>query len=258
MQNRGVELSLTAAILQAHQGSLGYTADFTVTHNANKLLSINGANGITQIQVGGIGGGTGNTIQVLQPGYAINSFLVCQQAYANGKPVMDTYVSGTGTVTGCTSNARPYKSPWPSLELGHTSNFTYGSFDFSFSLRASLGNYLYNEIAAGNGSYQNITGGNVTPGNMDASVLKTGFTAPQYLSDYYVQDGSFLRVDNATLGYNFDVAGRRWRVYATVRNAFTITGYKGVDPTAAENGLGIDNNIYPASRTFTGGLSVRL
>jgi len=260
MQNKGVELSLTAAILQAHQGSLGYTADFTVSHNANKLLSINGTNGITQIQITGISGGTGNTIQVLQPGYAIQSFLVCKQVYQNGKPVNGMYYNAAGdsTVSYCNgNNLRPYKSPWPSLELGHTSSFTFRNFDFSFSLRAELGNYVYNNVAAANGSYQNITGGNVEPANMDASVLKTGFTAPQWLSDYYVQDASYLRVDNITLGYTFNVAGRMWRLYATVQNAFTITGYQGVDPTAAENGLGVDNNIYPASRTFTGGLSVR-
>ncbi len=256
MQNQGVELSVSAAILQPHQGSLGYTANFTVAHNANKLLTINGANGITAINVGAIGGGTGNTIQVLQPGYAINSFLVCQQAYKNGKPLENTYVSGDSTVTGCTSNARPYHSPWPSLELGHTSNFTYGNFDFSFSLRASLGNYVYNNIAASNGSYLNVTGGNVTPGNMDVSVLKTGFVSQEYLSDYYVQDASFLRMDNITLGYSFTVAGRRWRLYAVVQNAFTITGYAGVDPAAVPNG--IDNNLYPSSRIVTAGLNVRL
>ncbi|MGD0993017.1 MAG: hypothetical protein ABR998_11140 [Gemmatimonadales bacterium] len=116
---------------------------------------------------------------------------------------------------------------------------------------------MYNNIAAFNGSYQNITAGNVTPSNMDASVLKTGFTAPQYLSDYYIQDASFLRMDNITLGYAFNVAGRKWRLFGTVQNVFTITGYKGVDPTAAQNGVGIDNNIYPRSRTFTGGLSIR-
>ncbi len=261
MRNQGVELSLSAKILEAQRSGLGWTADFTVAHNANKLFSINGtgSTAITQISVGGIGGGTGNTIQVLEPGYAINSFLVCQQAYSGGKPVQNTYVLPNGTTTtGCTSaDWRPYKSPWPSLELGHTSSFSYGNFDASFTLRAQLGAYVYNNIAAGNGSYQNITAGNVTPSNMDVSVLKTGFTSPQYLSDYYVQDASFLRMDNITLGYSFDVSGRRWRVYATVQNAFTITGYKGVDPTAAENGIGIDNNIYPRSRTLTGGLSVR-
>jgi iron complex outermembrane receptor protein len=259
MRNTGVELSLSAKILEAQRSGLGWTADFTVSHNANKLLTINGSNGITQIQVGGTGSATGQTIQVLQPGYAINSFLVCQQAYASGKPVQNTYVLPNGTTTtGCSSTDwRPYKSPWPTVELGHTSNFTYSNFDFSFTLRAELGNYVYDNIAANSGSYQNITGGNVTPTNMDVSVLKTGFTSNQYLSDYYVQDASFLRMDNITLGYSFDVSGRRWRLYASVQNAFTITGYQGVDPTAAELGVGIDRNIYPRSRTFTGGLSVR-
>jgi len=257
MQNKGVELTLSAKILEARHGALGWTADFTVAHNANKLLTINGSGGITQIQVGGIGGGTGSTIQVLQPGYAINSFLVCQQAYANGKPVQNTYVLPNGTTTtGCAGNDwRPYKSPWPTLELGHTSNFTFGNFDASFTLRAQLGAYIYNNIAAGNGTYQNITAGNGTLSNMDVSVLKTGFTSPQYLSDYYVQDGSFLRMENITLGCSFKLHGQLMRVFATVQNAFTITGYSGVDPAAGLNG--IDSNIYPSARTFMGGLSVR-
>jgi TonB-linked SusC/RagA family outer membrane protein len=255
MRNRGIEFSLNAKILQAQRNGLGWTANFTVSHNANTLLSINPSRSVTAINIGSIGGGTGNTIQVLQPGYPINSFLVCPQAYQAGKPVQNTYVSGDSTVTGCGSNAVPTHSPWPSVEFGHTSDFTYGDFDLSFTLRAEVGNYVYNNIAAGTGSYQSITSSNVTPGNMDASVLTTGFTAPQYLSDYYVQDASFLRVENVSLGYNFQYGGRPWRAYVTVQNAFTITGYKGVDPTAGLNG--IDNNIYPRSRTVTGGLSVR-
>ncbi|MGD0993018.1 MAG: hypothetical protein ABR998_11145, partial [Gemmatimonadales bacterium] len=120
MQNNGVELSLSAKILEARHGGLSWTADFTVAHNANKLLSINGSNGITQIQVGGVGGGTGNTIQVLQPGQPINAFLVCQQYYQNGKPVQNQYVPLTqnaakdSIATGCSgADWRPYKSPWP-------------------------------------------------------------------------------------------------------------------------------------------------
>ena len=115
MRNRGVELSLSARVLRGDSGRPGWTAAFTVAHNANELLSINGANGITQILVGAVGGGTGNTIQVLQPGYAVNSFLVCQQAYANGRPVQNTYLLPNGTTaTGCTgADWRPYKSPWP-------------------------------------------------------------------------------------------------------------------------------------------------
>ena len=87
------------------------------------------------------------------------------------------------------------------------------------------------------------------------SVLTTGFTAPQYLSDYYVESASFLRMDNIALGYSFNFQDAPWRAYLTVQNAFTITGYSGVDPTAGLGG--IDNNLYPRSRTVIGGLSVR-
>jgi iron complex outermembrane receptor protein len=261
MRNRGVEFSLTAKILEGRDQGLGWTADFTVSHNGNELISINPNQSVSLINVGGIGGGTGNTIQVLTPGQPINSFFVCQQFYQGGKPVENTYVplvqnaAGDSTVTGCANDLRAFHSPWPTVELGHTSNFTLHNFSLSFTLRAQLGNYVYNNVAAGNGSYQNITTANVTPTNMDASVLQTGFTAPQYLSDYYVQSASFLRMDNITLGYAFQYGGRPWRAYATIQNAFTITGYDGVDPTAGLNG--IDNNIYPRSRTFSGGLSVR-
>ena len=257
MRNTGVEFTLNAQILQPHGDALSWLASFTVSHNGNELLSINPNNPATQINVGGIGGGTGNTIQVLQPGQPINSFLVCQQYYQNGKPVQNVFynAAGTDTVSGCTNNVRPYHSPWPTLEIGHTSNFNFKKFDLSFTLRAALGNYVYNNVAASNGSYQNITTANVTPSNMDASVLQTGFTAPQYLSDYYVQDASYLRMDNITLGYNFQYGGKPWRGFLTLQNAFTITGYSGVDPTAGLNG--IDNNIYPRSRTFSGGMSVQ-
>ena len=101
--------------------------------------------------------------------------------------------------------------------------------------------------------YREVT--RASPYNLHASVLETGFENPQYLSDYYVEDASFLRMDNITLGYSFEYQGRSARLFGTVQNAFTMTGYSGVDPTAGLNGL--DNNIYPRSRTFTGGLSVR-
>ena len=261
MRNRGIEFSLDARILQPQGDGLTWNAAFTVSHNDNELLSINTNATVSKINIGPIGGGTGNTIQVLQPGYPINSFLVCQQYYQDGKPVQNTYVplvqnaTGDSTVTGCTNDARPFHSPWPSLELGHTSSFTFGKFDFGFTLRAALGNYVYNNVAASNGSYEAITAGNVTPSNMESSVLATGFTAPQYLSDYYVEDASYLRMDNITLGYTFQYGGNPWRAYGTVQNAFTITGYSGVDPTAGLNG--IDNNIYPRSLTVSAGMSVR-
>jgi len=261
MQNQGIEANLSARILEGRRGGLSWTADFTVSHNANKLLYINANRSVTKINVGGIQGGVGNTIEVLLPGEPINSFYVYQQKYGtDGKPINDVthplnmYVDLNGDSVINNSDLRPFHSPWPSLELGHTSFFTYHNVDLSFTMRAALGAYVYNNVASANGSYQNITG-SATPSNMDASVLTTGFPIQQYFSDYYVQSASYLRMDNITVGYTWQMSGRPWRAYVTMQNAFTITGYKGVDPTAGLNGL--DNNIYPRSRILTGGLSVR-
>ena len=93
------------------------------------------------------------------------------------------------------------------------------------------------------------------PSNLHKSVLETGFVVPQYYSDFFVEDGSFLRMDNITLGYSFNLKSAPFRLYGTVQNAFTITGYSGVDPTSGLRG--IDNNIYPRSRTLTTGVSAR-
>jgi iron complex outermembrane receptor protein len=148
---------------------------------------------------------------------------------------------------------RPFHDPSPKWMLGHSSYLTYGRFDAGFTLRAYLGNWVYNNVASANGAYQNLTGSGM-PSNLHASVLTTGFVVPQYFSDYYVEDASFLRMDNVTLGYSATFRGKAFRLYGTVQNAFTITGYSGVDPTAGLNGL--DNNIYPRSRTVTTGLSI--
>jgi iron complex outermembrane receptor protein len=260
MQNQGIEANLSARILEARRGGLGWTADFTVSHNANKLLSITSGGSVTLIKFGPtISGGVGSQVEVLIPGQPINSFFVFEQKYAAGKPIYDAnplnmYVDRNGDSVINDSDKRPFHSPWPSLELGHTSSFTYHSFDASFTLRAQLGAYVYNNVASSGGSYANVTG-SATPSNMSTSVLTTGFLYPQYWSDYYVQSASFLRMDNITIGYTWQMSGRPWRAYATMQNAFTITGYEGVDPTAGYSG--IDNNIYPRSRTVTGGLSVR-
>jgi iron complex outermembrane receptor protein len=182
---------------------------------------------------------------------------VCRQAYdANGKPLENKYIGAANTVvTGCNdSDRRPFHDPAPKWILGHTSYLGFGHFDASFTLRAYLGNYVYNNVASANGAYQSLSGSGM-PSNLDVSVLKTGFVTPQYYSDFYVENGSFLRMDNLSAGYSFSYQGRPVRLYGTIQNAFTITGYSGVDPTAGVGG--IDNNLYPRARTITTGLSVR-
>lgn len=246
MKNSGVEVALDVRMIDGGRRGLSWTTNFNAAHNANELTSINPVGGGAQkILTGGIAGGVGTTIEVLQPGFPINSFYVFRQTYdANGKPVQGKYSD---------SIPEPFHDPAPKWILGHTSILTYDKWDASFTLRAWLGNYVYNNVASNLGTYSEVTRG--SPYNLHTSVLTTGFTQPQYQSNYYVEDGSFLRMDNINLGYAFQYRGQPLRLYGTLQNAFTITHYSGVDPTAGLNG--IDNNIYPRARTWTGGMSIR-
>jgi iron complex outermembrane receptor protein len=258
---------LSARLLEGAGEGLGWTADFTASHNTNELVTINPfAVGSQQVLTGLVAGGVGTYIQVLQPGVPVNSFYVYEHKRdTDGSPLyadvngdntineQDLYVDQNGDNVIDQDDRRPFHDPAPKWILGHSSYLTYGKFDLSFTLRAYTGNYVYNNVASNLGTYAEVTRG--SPYNLHASVLETGFATPQYLSDYYVEDASFLRMDNITLAYSFEWGGRPMRAFGTLQNAFTITGYSGVDPTAGLNGL--DNNIYPRSRTFSGGLSVR-
>jgi len=276
MRNRGVELALSAQALSPSEGGLRWTADFTAARNSNEMLSIYPSAGTTTVLTGLVAGGVGTFIQVLQPGQPINSFYVYQHIRgSDGRPIyedrtgltngqfngtpdgtineQDLYVDINGDNVINQDDRRPFHDPAPKWILGHSSYFTYGGLELNFTLRAYLGNYVYNNVASNLGTYAEVTRG--SPYNLHASVLETGFTTPQYLSDYYVEEASFLRMDNITAAYSFDYRGQPVRAFATVQSAFTLTGYNGVDPTAGVNGL--DNNIYPRSRTFTAGLGVR-
>ena len=262
IENTGFELGLNAQVLTGGWRGLTWTASFNAATNRNELLRINStAAGGNSIPTGGISGGVGNFVQVLRPGQPLNTFLVYKQRYADGRPVstgdldeMYEDTDGDGDVD--PNDRRPYKSPTPKWILGHSSNMTLGNIDASFTLRAYLGNYTYNNVASNLGNFAVLSNGNA-PTNLHASVLETGFETAQYFSDYYVEDASFLRMDNITVGYTFNNLRslRNLRVFGTVQNAFTITGYSGVDPTAGING--IDNNLYPRSRTFLGGASLQ-
>ncbi len=260
MKNKGYELSLNADVLPRSRTGFSWTATITAAHNTNQLLSINPNKSVTRVLTGNISGGVGNFVQELEPGVPVNSFWVYQQKYgANGKPIYsDTlttmYVDRNGDGVINDSDRRPFHDPAPKWILGHSSYFTYKHFDGSFTLRAYLGGWVYNNVASSQGAYQNLTG-SAMPSNLHRSVLTTGFIVPQYYSDYFVEDASFIRMDNITLAYGFTYRDQPLRLFGTVQNAFTLTGYTGVDPTSGLNG--IDNNIYPRSRTFTTGLSVR-
>jgi len=277
MKNNGVELSLSAKILDGADRKFKWTADFNAGHNSNELTAINPFGGASQkILTGLVAGGVGTFIQVLTPGQPINSFYVYEHKLDGGKPMykdvtgldsqgkfnntpdgtineQDLYVDQNGDGRINVDDRRAFHDPAPKWIIGHSSYMTYGKFDAGFTIRAYLGSYTYNNVASNLGSYAEVTRG--SPYNLHASVLETGFVTPQYLSDYYVEDASFVRMDNLTVGYTLAYRGQPVRIFGSVQNAFTMTDYSGVDPTAGLNG--IDNNIYPRSRTLAAGLNVR-
>jgi iron complex outermembrane receptor protein len=261
LQNKGYEIGINARVLEpAKVGGLSWDANLNFAANSNKVVKISGA-GSDAILTGGIAGGVGNTIQVLKPGYPVNSFFVYRHLNgADGKPVSgnktdkELYqdINKDGNIN--QDDLVPYKSPAPKLIIGHTSSASYGNFDLALTARAYLGNYVYNNVSSNLGNYQAVKG--AAPANLYADASKYGFTKPQYFSDVYVEDGSFLRLDNITLGYtvkNIRSVGSV-RIFGTVQNVFTTSKYSGVDPLAGVNG--IDNNLYPLSRTFTAGLNI--
>ncbi len=269
LENQGIELSLSAALIEAQdEDGFGWDASFNMAYNKNELTQINAVGaGDEQILVGGIAGGVGNTIQVLQPGSAVNSFHTYRHIRGgDGKPIwadtngdgnineQDLYVDVNGDGTINQDDRQPNESPAPDFIIGHSSYMTMGQFDLSYSMRAQLGNYVYNNIASDAGHYNRLVG--AVPYSLHASVLENGFGSPQYFSDVYVEDASFLRMDNITLGYTVDGMGMLdgARFFATIQNVFTLTGYSGIDPEALIGG--IDNNLYPRARTVSVGMTL--
>ncbi len=256
LDKQGVEFTINGDVVQSE--NFTWNLMFNATWLENEIKKLNAVDDPTSpgLATGGISGGVGNTIQTHKVGYPQSSFLVYQQVYDNnGNPIEGVYVDTNedGAITD--ADKRIFNSPNPDWLLGLSSYMTYRNFDLNFTMRASLGNYAYNNVASANGNQDNLYDlGTIR--NAHASILDTNFRNPQYWSDYYVQDASFLRMDNITLGYNFtnlkngDV---RLRVYSTLQNVFTITEYDGLDPEI--NG-GIDNNFYPRPQTLLFGFNV--
>ncbi|UCG89121.1 MAG: SusC/RagA family TonB-linked outer membrane protein [Gemmatimonadota bacterium] len=268
MTNKGIEFTLNTTLFQAVGDGFNWDFNINAAYNKNEVKQINPFGGEAEQIVAGpfISGGVGSTVQVLQPGYARNSFLLYQHILDGaGNPIYED-VNGDGSINeqdlyvdanedGIVNfdDRVPMNNPAPDWILGSTSIMRWKSFDFSFTLLAQLGNYMYNNVASSTGFYERLTQ-SARPSNLHASALKYNFSTSQYFSDAYLEDASFLRMENIELGYTFRQALNGIRVYGILQNAFTITGYSGVDPTSTTSG--IDNNIYPRTRTFTAGLTV--
>lgn len=270
LRNQGVEFSVNAKPIVTND--FLWDLGFNVTWNNNKITKLTGGDDSDYyVATGGISTSTGSTIQAHKVGYTASSFYVYQQVYdENGMPIENIFVDRNGDGIINDSDRYIYKKPSADVLMGLTSKMTYKNWDFSFALRASIGNYVYNDVLA-NRANVSATGIWSTSGfysNRPVNALGLGFAGVgnYYMSDYFVQNASFLRCDNITLGYSFRnlfktsaYKGIGGRVYATVQNPFVITGYEGLDPEVqtAFDTPGIDNNVYPRPVTFLIGLSLQ-
>lgn len=252
LHSQGVDFNINVNAITSKD--VNWTIGYNVSYNKIVIDNISATNDPNQIiAVGGIPGGVGNTIQLLKAGYTPYQFYVYQQVYGqNGKPLEGVYVDRNGSGSSI-DDKYLYKHPNPTVFMGFNSNFSYKQWNLGFTLRANLDNYVYNAVQASNGAYAGLKFQGYL-NNIPNSILKTNFQQYQLYSDYYVENASFLRMDNANLTYNFGkiVGLTNLKVSANVQNVFVVTKYTGLDP---EVSTGIDNNIYPRPRVFSLGVN---
>ncbi|MCO6174278.1 TonB-dependent receptor [Flavobacterium sp. NRK F10] len=257
-KNQGIEMALEAVVVS--------TDDWNFTVGGNMTLQNSKVTGLIDgapdfgISTGGITGGIDNQVQRIQVDYAPNAYYVYEQAYdSNGQPIDGVFIdrNGDGQIT--TDDRYFYKKPQADVYYGFYTNLSYKNWDLAMSWRGSWGNYNYYNVDSNLGWSNQILIRDTDLGNATTEVLDTNFSysgSERYLSDYYIRDASFIRMDNLTIAYNFkNFLGSKAnaRLSLAGQNLILITDYKGIDPEV--NG-GIDNTIYPRPRMYTFGLNV--
>lgn len=261
MENKGVEFALNTTPVK--NSKVTWDFGFNVTFNRNRvtnLLKQDDPN-FQGIPTSGISGGTGNTVGRLQVGYPIFNYFVYKQIYdgETGRPIEGLYedINRDGKVDG--DDRYYYKQPAPDVMLGVNTQVSFERWTIGMSGHGLFGNYLYNNYLSNAGVLNAIKNPINFIGNASRDYYtSTQFSNNQYLSDYYIENASFFRLDNINIGFNAGQvlgAGTNLRVSANAQNVFVISKYKGLDPENASN-TGVDNNIYPRPRVFTLGLNV--
>lgn len=247
LENYGVEFNIAAKPIVTNDFT--WTLSYNVGWNHNEITEL--TTGASQLKTGGISGGNGNTVQIHAEGHPASSFYLFQQVYdESGAPIEGVYVDQNGDGQIDDADKIINKSPDPKVTMTFGSQFRYKKWDLGFNIRASIGNYVYNNVLSTKAVYNDL----FTYGLNNVVENDYYFEQPRYMSDYYLRNASFVRCDNITLGYTWDNLLNdklRLRLFGAVQNPFVITKYKGVDPEVFG---GIDNSVYPRATTYSLGL----
>ena len=264
VRTKGVEFSIESDIVK--NDNLTWNVAFNTTFIEQKISNL----GITvpgfQGYLAGdnIAGGSGNKIQVNSVGFTPNSFLVYEQLYdSNKRPIQGAYADRNQDGKIDAGDRYRYRKPAPDYTFGLFSTLNYKKFDLTMNWRASLGNYIFDNVSSNLGYLDAGLRRQTDLSNISSDYFNTGFTfedngTQRYLSNYFIKDASFIKLDNVTVGYTFDKSVLRvatLRLTAAVQNALIFTKYNGLDP---ERFNGIDNNVYPRARTFLLGVNLNL
>jgi TonB-linked SusC/RagA family outer membrane protein len=261
MDVRGVEGSINFAAITGTDVTWDF--GFNVAYNRRKVtnLTLNPDPG-SKVGAGNITGGTGITLKYNAVNQIPGAYFVYQQVYdGNGIPLEGVYVDRNNDGIVNTSDQYFYKAPDPNITFGFNTTFSYKKWSVNTVLRANLGNYVYDNVSSNFGIKTNILSSAGVINNSNSDFLFTNFGRNQFLSDYFIKNASFLKMDNVGIAYNVGKlsANRNTtlRISANCQNVFTVTKYKGLDPElTAGTTPGIDYNLYPRPRTYTLGLNV--
>ena len=256
VDSKGIEISLNATPIQTKDWEWNLSYNFTWQNMKVKNLSLIKGGSQTNVKVGP--SIDAYQFQVLSEGYEPYMFYVYHQLYDSktGKPIEGAYadLNNDGEIN--ESDLYRYHSPAPKYIMGLSTSLRYKQLTLGMSFRANIDNYVYNGMGMSTGAFETVSYNNSQLNNLNTSFLKTGFKTRQYLSDYYVENASFLKLDNLSLSYNVGKINK-WAsltVSAMVQNVFTITGYSGTDPEVPN---GMDNSFYPRPRTYSVSLGLQ-
>ena len=256
VDSKGIEVSLNATPIQTKDWEWNLSYNFTWQNMKVKNLSLTKGGSQTNVKVGP--SIDAYQFQVLSEGYEPYMFYVYHQLYdpETGKPIEGAYadLNNDGEIN--ESDLYRYHSPAPKYIMGLSTSLRYKQLTLGMSFRANIDNYVYNGMGMSTGAFETVSYNNSQLNNLNTSFLKTGFKTRQYLSDYYVENASFLKLDNLSLSYNVGKINK-WAsltVSAMVQNVFTITGYSGTDPEVPN---GMDNSFYPRPRTYSVSLGLQ-